>query len=286
MLKEQSLPGNRTPKAWVLYINNEHGQEYLNVTQTIFGAGNVTSVGHTGAADQSAIDTVVNQAITALGNVSDPNYDVFCAFTYDPYLQMVMNAFNSTGFDPPGIIMGPGANTGYYEFVNGPMMEGIMVFAVANNKTVIAEATTMSMQAMFDLVGAEDGVGPPWWSWDPWGNPTIWAGLEMWKIAVETVGHLNAGYTAAMRSVLAGFNSTNAATTVIGDTWYRMFGAGGAGGGVMDYLCEPGQVGQWQNITGNLYVEIVGASNVTAVIPKYSRTANVTYPMTGLWNWL
>jgi len=279
MLKDE---GVSAPKAFVLYFDNEHGQEYKLVTEEVFGAGNVTSVGHTGAAGQPEITTIVNQAITALNQSgSGPDYDVFCAFTYDPYLGMVMTAFNATGFDPPGIIMGPGANTGTYLQLFGPMMEGIRVFAVANNKTVITENVTMPMQAMYDLTGAECSGLPPIWCWDPWGHPTIWAGLEMWKVAVETVGHLNAGYTTAMRNVLASFNSTNPCTTVIGNTWYRMFGAGGAGGGVMDYLCMPGQVGQWQSN----YVEIVGASNVTAVIPKYSRTANVTYPMTGMWGW-
>lgn len=286
MLKEQSLGQNRTsPKAYVLYYNNAHGQEYKLVAEQVFGAGNVTSVGHTDAADLAAITAIVNGAKTALGNVSDPNYDIFCGFTYDPYLGYIMAAFNSTGFNPPAIVMGPGANTGYYEFVFGPWMEGIMVFAVANNKTVITQNVTMSLDAMFKAVGAEGAFGVPWWSWDPWGNPTIYAGLEMWKVAVEAVGHLNAGYTTAVRNVLAGYTSGSPCTTVIGDTWYTMFGPGGSGGGVMDYMCMPGQIGQWQNLTGSLYVEIIGASNVTSVIPKYSSTSTVMYPMTNLWNW-
>ena len=87
MLKDE---GVSTPKAFVLYFNNDHGEEYKLVTEEVFGAGNVTSVGHTGAADQLAITTIVNQAITALNlSGSGPDYDVFCAFTYDPYLALI-----------------------------------------------------------------------------------------------------------------------------------------------------------------------------------------------------
>jgi hypothetical protein len=274
--------GVSEPKAYVLYIDNEHGHEYLEVTQGIFGAGNVTAEGHDQYGnDPDPINDIVQHAKTALNvSGSGPDYDVFCAFTYDPYLQFVMNAFDAYDFDPPGIIMGPGANTGAYLAENGPDMEGLMVFAVANNKTEITSATTMPLQDMFDLVGAECGLGlPPIFAWDPWGDPTIWAGLEMWAQAVEEVGNLDAGYTDEVRDVLVGFTESDPATTVIGDTWYRIFGDGD-GGGVMDYLAMPGQVGQWQNS----YVEIIGPS--TPVYPKYDATSPYIYPMTGGWNWL
>jgi hypothetical protein len=280
MLKAQGIS---YPKAYVLYIDNEHGNEYLDVTETLFGAANVTAEGHDQySADQAAITTIVNHAITALGNVSNPNYDVFCAYTYDPFLGYVMTAFNATGFNPPGIMMGPGAQGGAYLLFYGAWLEGVMGFGVANNKTVISQNTTMSLNAMYNLVMAEVATGyPPACAYDPWGDPTLWAGLEMWKVAVETVGHLNAGYTTAMRNVLVGFTQGNPCTTVIGDAWYTIFG-GGTGGGVMDYQAMPGQIGQWQNS----FFEIIGYPGITTAIPKYSATANVWYPMTNNWTWL
>jgi len=283
LYKALKAQGISAPKAYVLYINNEHGNEYLQVTQSIFGAGNVTAEGHDQyVANQQDIEDIVTHAKTALGNVSSPNYDIFCAYTYDPFLGYVMTAFNATGFNPPAIIMGPGANTGAYWMWYQANMEGICVFAVANNKTVISEPTTMSMQTMFNLVMAEIGVpAPGFFAWDPWGDPTLFAGLEMWKEAVETVGHLGTGYTDEVRDVLVGFNQTNPCKTVIGDCWYKIFG-GGSGGGVMDYQAMPGQIGQWQND----YVEIIGYPTVTSDIPKYSATANMTYPMTDQWYWL
>ena len=286
MLLEQSLAQNRTsPKAYVLYIDNEHGREYRDVMMSLCGAGNVTAQGHDQyTADITDITTIVNQAKTALGNVSDPNYDIFCAFTYDPYLGMVVTAVNSTGFNPPGIIMGPGAEGGAYGLTYGSLLEGIMGFAVANNKTVITSTTTMSMDALYNLVMPYVGGGaPPAFAYGPWITPTVWAALEMWKDAVETVGHLNAGYTNAVRNILAGYSSSSPATTVLGDTWYKMFGVPGAGGGVIDYLCHTGEIGQWQNG----YLEIVGyTTNITSELPKYSKTSTFWYPMTGNWTWL
>jgi hypothetical protein len=284
MYKALQAEGISYPKAYVLYIDNEHGNEYLNVTKQLFGAANVTAEGHDQySADQSAITTIVNHAITALNQSgSGPDYDIFCAYTYDPFLGYVMVAFNDTGFDPPGIIMGPGAQGGAYLMFYGAWMEGIMGFAVANNKTVISQTTTMSLNTMYNLIMAEVATGyPPAAAYDPWGDPTLWAGLEMWKKAVETVGHLDMGYTGLVRNVLAGYNQTNPCTTVIGDAWYTMFG-GGYGGGVMDYMCMPGQIGQWQNS----YLEIIGYTGVTTDIPKYSATSTLWYPMTGNWTWL
>jgi hypothetical protein len=162
------------------------------------------------------------------------------------------------------------------------VLEGLMGFAVANNKTDLSpEATTMSLAAMWNLVMPEAVGFPPAHTWDVWGHPTEWAGLEMWKKAVETVGHLDVGYSAQVRNVLAGFNQTNYCTTVIGNCWYEVFG-NGLGGGVIDYQAMPGQMGQWQDG----YVEIVGYSTVTSDIPKYEVTANFTYPMTDDWGWV
>lgn len=278
MLKDKGISA---PKAYVVYIDNEHGHEYLEVTQEVFGAGNVTAAGHDQyAADQDAIDDLISDAKTALNTTG---YDVFCAFSYMPFLGYMMTSFNSFDFDPPAIIMGPGATSGAFDLVfGGAMMEGVMGFAVANNKTSVSpEATTMSLAAMWNLIMPQATGFPPAYTWDVWGHPIEWTGLEMWKKAVETVGHLDVGYSAEVRNVLAGFNATAPCTTVIGNAWYHVFG-GGLGGGVIDYQAMPGQIGQWQGG----YVEVVGPSDITDEIPKYDVTASFKYPMTGNWTWL
>jgi ABC-type branched-subunit amino acid transport system substrate-binding protein len=279
-LKDQ---GVTTPKAYVVYIDNEHGHEYRDVTISVFGAGNVTAVGHDQyMATQSDIDDLVNDAITALNvSGSGPDYEVFCAFTYMPYLGYIMTSFDSFDFDPPSIMMGPGASSGAFDLAfGGAMMEGVSAFAVANNKTDVSpQDTTMSFAAMWNLVMPQATGFPPAFTWDVWGHPIEWAGLELWQAAVEEVGHLDVGYSAEVRDVLASFNATNPCTTVIGDTWYEVFG-GGLGGGVIDYECMPGQICQWQSG----YTEIVGPS--TPPYSKYDTTASFIYPMTGSWGWL
>jgi hypothetical protein len=278
MLKEHVA----APRAYVLYIDNEHGAEYLNVTKQIFGAGNVTAEGHHQyIATQSDIDTIVTNAISALNTTG---FEVFCAYTYDPYLSWTVASMDAYDFDPPAILMGPGAESGAYLYQFGGNLTGVCGFAVANNKSSVApESVTMSFSAMWSLTMPQnsDPALPDKYCWTPWGQPPMFAGLEMFAEAVKQVGHLGVGYTAAVRSVLVGFNSTNPCTTVLGDTWYHVLG-GGLGGGVIDYQCMPAQICQWQNN----YTEIVGYTNITNDIPKYDVTSSFWYPMTGNWTWL
>jgi hypothetical protein len=291
--------GVSTPKAYVCYIDNEHGHEYLEVTQRIFGAANVIAVGHDQyAATQTDMDDIVSAAKDALGDPAHPNYNVFCAWTYMPYLAYLFTSFGSFEFNPPAIAMGPGANTGVFDLLfTGALMQGITVFATANRHTVITSPTTLALTEMFDLVEAQPGgTYPAGYVWDVWGNPVLWAGLEMWKAAVEAVGNLDVGYSAKVRDVLAGFSESNPCKTVIGDCWYHVFGDG-LGGGVLDYLAMPGQIGQWQNG----YPEIVGFDGINTrawavpppavggaatPLPKYDVTASFIYPMTDQWAWL
>jgi hypothetical protein len=270
-----------TPKAYVVYIDNEHGHEYLNVTKQVFGAANVVSAGHDQyTATQQDIEDRVDDAATYLNTTG---FDVFCGFTYDPYLGYMMVAFRDLDFDPPAIVMGPGATSGAYLMTYGVNLTGVMGFTTGNNKTSVApEAVTMNFSDMWDLVMAQATPPFPTFAcWDVWAHPVMWSGLEMWKQAVQTVGHLDTGYTGQVRNVLVSFNSTNPATTVMGNCWYKVFG-GGLGGGVIDYLCMPAQIAQWQN----LYPETVGYTNVTSDIPKYDVTATFNFSMQGAWKWL
>lgn len=282
MLDEQTLPdGDRAPKAYVIYINNEHGQEYNLSTENVFGAGNVSSHPHAWTATYEDIEDQIIAAKVAL-NVSGNNddYDVFCAYTYDPILGDVVAAMMDLDFNPPAIMMGPGAETGVYLLTFGDSLEGICGFGVANRDTEITETTSMSLPDLFDLCTLHGtGPFPPFAYESVWAYPIIWAGLEMWAQAVEDVGHLDTGYTAQVRSAMVSFNEANPCTTVLGDAWYEVFGDG-LGGGVIDYLCMPGQIAQWQSGVA----EIVGPA--TPPYPKYDTTAPFNYPMTDQWDWL
>ena len=71
-------------------------------------------------------------------------------------------------------------------------------------------------------------------SLDYWGIPLYWAACEMWLEAVESVGYVD---QELIRDALAAFED-DPAETILGETWYRMYGTPGYGGGNFDYVCH------------------------------------------------
>ena len=286
--------------AYVTHIGGygaEHGLEYLQATKDAFGAGNVTDAGgHAGVLDATTAQAVITAAQAALGDPCSPDYDIFCAFTYPDNVKLLTQAAMDLNFNPPAMIFGPGANFGDYPYsFGGTSVEGIMGFAVATKDTTVSVGTpTMSMADLYAAMEAQlaaDQVSgacpipaPPSMLLDYWGHPCYVASLEMWKYAVEDVGELD---SAAIRGVLASYNSGTPADTCFGSTWYEVFG-GGLGGGVLDYECLTGQIGQWQwnGATNTSEMQVVGSAGVTATLPNYDSTATFIYPMTDLWGWI
>jgi len=284
----------RAPKAYVTYIGEwgaEHGQEYLQVTKDEFGADNVIDAGFhdydlwaTGAAD-----AIITAAAEALGDPANPNYDIFCAYTYPWNVDALTRAAMANDFNPPAMIFGPGANFGDYSYWYGDppdtsLVDGILSFTAA------AYDTNPKIQAVYDLIAEriDDDEGdslsgnpglPGMSQLDYWGFPLYWAGMEMWLEAVERVGYVD---QELLRDALAGFED-NPADTILGDCWFRMYGAPGEGGGNLDYLCHTGEIGQWQG--GGIF-ETVGYYGITDDLPNYVVTADFMFPMTDLWNWL
>jgi hypothetical protein len=128
---------------------------------------------------------------------------------------------------------------------------------------------------------------------DFWGQPIFEAGMTMWKTAVEEVGDLD---NTAIRTVMASYNSANPCATCFGDTWYHVFG-NGYGGGIVDYMCQTGQIGQWQD---GIF-EIIGfegidtddwaipawGGNISDATPLPNYDATSTYEaMEDNWFWL
>jgi len=301
----------RDPIAWVSHIGEAgatHGQEYLQETKNQFGLNNTIDGGETEyfPADlPGAAAAVIAAAKAALGNSSNPNYDVACFFTYPWWVFNLIGAILAdTTFNPPAIIFGPGGNTGDIPAAFGPMAEGLMGFTMANENTVPNVGTpTMSMATMYSQLGTQ--LELDWASGslpacdkpayvsngsqcvDYWGMPCYAAALDMWKQAVQAVGTLEAGYSAAVRNKLASYNSTNPASTVLGNTWYEVFSQNVSsanyrlGGGVLSYKCHTGEIGQWQSGV----LETVGYTGITSVIPNYDTTASFKL-MTDQWAWL
>ena len=291
----------RDPIAYVTYIGGlgaEHGLEYRDETVVQFGAENVlpggTGVEHSFQMEQEEANTIIQNAMTALGDPADPNYDIFCAYTYPWNVAALFIAAQNFGFNPPAMIFGPGSSQGYFSAQWGDaLVEGIMSFTMANAKTTVKVGTpTMTMAEMYAGVAAQ--IEYDWAHYsvcpqpdyatsgsqmlDYWGQPCFMAGLEMWKAAVEDVGNLD---NTLIRDALSTYSPDDPAETVFGDTWFAVFN-NGLGGGILDYKCHTGEIGQWQSGI----METIGASDVTVEQPNYDTTASTIFPMTDQWEWM
>ena len=295
---------DRDPIAYVTYIGGlgaEHGLEYRDETVNQFGAENVlpggTGVEHTfdmGFVDQEQANTIIQNAMAALGDPAAPNYDIFCAYTYPWNVAALFIAAQNFGFNPPAMILGPGSSEGYFSAQWGDaLVEGIMSFTMANEKTEVTVGTpTITMADLYAGVAAQ--IDYDWTHYavcpkpdyatsgskmlDYWGQPCFMAGLEMWEAAVEAVGDLD---STAIRNVLASYSQANPAQTVFGDTWFEVFG-GGLGGGIISYKCHTGEIGQWQSGI----METIGYPGVTGAQPNYDITKATRFPMTDQWEWM
>jgi len=288
----------RTPKAYVAHMWGFHGDEYLAVAEDNFDVvGDVEVLLDPAELDE---EEVVLGAIAALGDPTNPNYDIFCGFCYNWVVPALTQASIDNNFNPPAIVFGPGANFGFYPYSYGgtpldtfldqsldpSLVDGILSFTVA------AYDANPEIQAVYDLIAERmnDDEGDPesgWPYWpgmpgmlqlDYWGIPCCWAGMEMWLEAVERVGYVD---QELLRDALAALED-DPADTILGDCWFRMYGASGEGGGNLDYLCHLGEIGQWQS--GEF--ETVGYDGITDDLPNYVVTADFMFPMTDQWNWL
>ena len=284
MLEDKLGVGEGEVPAYVNHIEGEHGDEYLLVANECFNV--------TGSAELPAVaedmdpDAIMDAAIAALGS---PGYQLYLCAAYPDHVLALTGVAMEKDFDPPAMIFGPGANFGFYAYAfpdelapDPTLVDGILCYAVASyNKT--SEGIT----AAYDKVAAQinaDGVMAPLpgiFALDYWGIPLYWAACEMWLAAVEDVGDVGYDKQTALRNSLA----ASSMETILGTTYYQMFGDPGQGGGNMEYTCHTGEIGQWKND----YLEIVGpvdAGEDVPGLPNYVVTGNFTFPMTGLWNWL
>ena len=280
----------RTPKAYVVHIWGEHGEEYLATAQANFDVVGDVEVAYDPA--EMAPDEVILGAIDALGDPNDPDYDLFCAFVYPDHVFALTGVSMALGFNPPAMVFGPGANFGFYAGsfpepgpgANPFLVDGILAFTVA------AYNANTRIQAVYDQLAArmDDDAGDPAagipgvpgiFSLDYWGIPCYWSGLQMWLAAVESVGYVD---QELIRDALAAFEDDPMETVMADETWFRMYGTPGNGGGNLDYLCHTGEIGQWQSAA----FQTLGYEGITDDLPNYVVTGDFMFPMTDLWKWL
>jgi hypothetical protein len=279
----------RTPRAYVVHIWGEHGQEYLASTEAA-GFDVVADVQIPFDPAEYDAGEVVGGAIAALGDPANPNYDLFCCFAYPDHVMATTGVSMALQFNPPAMIFGPGANFGFYAASFGPpedpaiaaaAVEGVMGFTVA------AYDATPEIQALYDALAEridtdpESGLPglPGILQLDYWGFVPYWSGCELWLAAVEEVGYVD---QELLRGALAGFEDDPADTVMADECWFRMYGAPGQGGGNQDYLCHTGSIGQWQSGA----FETIGYEGVTDDLPNYIATSEIIFPMTDQWGWL
>ena len=233
--------------AYIISIADLHGVEYGGVANMEFGRVGIDVI-----ANKSVPITYTDFSLLVKeAKAADP--DVFCVFAYPPIVLPVTGEMMAIGFNPPAVIMGPGANFGFYgvSFGGDPaVVEGVTCFAAANSKTSPEFADAFA--ALEELVG--------WPNLDWWGAPYYLPLVEIIEEAIVETGTLD-------NDVLRDYIATHHFNTILGDTYFEMFGEGG---GLMVKEVHPGEIGQWQNGT----VEIVGGGDWPAV----TLTSEWVYP--------
>jgi branched-chain amino acid transport system substrate-binding protein len=226
--------------AYVTYIADLHGIEYSGVAGSEFARVGIKIVGNVSLPpDLKDFAPVILDAMAS-------GADAFCVFAYPDQVMPITGTMIGLGYNPKAVVMGPGANFGFYHTAFGPQVEGVCNFACWNDKQ------TPALKELADKLY----TGKPEDIQDWWGHDYYWAGLDIWKAAVEQVGKVD---QQALRDTLA----TAKLDTVLGPTWFTMFGDGG---GLLAKECHPGEIGQWINGKD----EIIGGRITTAdfVYPK------------------
>jgi branched-chain amino acid transport system substrate-binding protein len=226
--------------AYVTYIADLHGIEYSGVAGAEFGRVGIKILGNVSLPpDLKDFAPVVLDAMAS-------GADAFCVFAYPDQVMPITGTMIGLGYNPKAVVMGPGANFGFYHTAFGPQVEGVCNFGCWNDKQ------TPALKQLADTLY----TGKPEDIQDWWGHDYYWASLDIWKAAVEQAGKID---QKAVRDILA----TTKLDTVLGPTWFTMFGDGG---GLLAKECHPGEIGQWINGKD----EVIGGNIPTAdfVYPK------------------
>jgi ABC-type branched-subunit amino acid transport system substrate-binding protein len=264
--------GDAADTAYICWQDDACGLEYLAAAAQFFPASGISIVG---SMPINANDPKFNPITTLTAiNATVPYPDVVCCFCYPSEVMGLTGAAIALNYNFDAWVTALAGNFGWFGAPQtqglGDLAEGIICFAPANNKT------SQPMASLFNDVLTPalgfDGL-------DFWGHPLYWAAMQMWQDAVEEVGQVVGGKFVIdqddFRNQLASYcDAGSGVATVLGTTWYHMFGANATGGGILDYYCHTGEIGQWQDG----YVEIVGYTGIKDDLPNYVVTANFTYP--------
>jgi branched-chain amino acid transport system substrate-binding protein len=234
--------------AYIVSIADLHGVEYSGVAAIEFARVGIDILANVSVPiTQEDFEPIIKAAIDA-----DP--DVFCVFAYPPIVLPCTGVSMALGFNPDAFVVGPGGNFGFYAFSFGDdinIINGVTTFAAANR------ATSPEFAELYDDLEAI--VGPA--MLDYWGHPFYAPLVQIWQEAIEDTGTLD-------QDVLRDYIATHHFNTILGDTYFEIFGEGG--GGLMVKETHPGEIGQWQNGV----LEVVGGGDW----PSTVLTGDFIYP--------
>ena len=221
--------------AYISYIADLHGIEYSGVAGIEFPKKGIEVVG------LKSLPPDIKDLSPVLKDAQASGADIFCCFAYPDQVMPATGTAIELGYNPKAMIGGPGVNFGFYHTTFGPMAEGVCGF------TCFARGMTPELDELADILYE----GKPEELHDWWGHPFYWAGLDMWKAAIEAAGTLD---QKVIRDILA----NEKLETVLGETWFD--------NGLLALEAHKGEIGQW--IDG--VFESVG--------PEPWTTADLVYP--------
>jgi branched-chain amino acid transport system substrate-binding protein len=208
---------------YIAFMNDLHGAEYNLTMQSECGLRGITVL------EAKSIPMSITDMDPIVKEAKSLNPDVFCMFAYPNQNMLFMTTAMALDFNPKALLIGPGCNFGFFNLIYGAALEGVCGEGAWNAKSSAAAAAFAAK--VEPLVG-----GPGNMDW--WGSIVYQATLEYFAQAITKAGTLDND------KILEVYRTTHF-QTLIGDTYWDIFG-NGKGGGLLPQACYLGQIGQWQ----------------------------------------
>jgi branched-chain amino acid transport system substrate-binding protein len=212
----QLLQSKGVKTAYITYISDLHGIEYNSNFGIDFGKVGIQIVG------AKALPPDIKDLSPVIKEAKASNADAFICEGYPDQVIPATATSMELNYNPKFWLGGPGVNFGFYHTTFKDAVEGVVGWSAFEPE---------SSPALADLA-KKLYTGQPEDVQDWWGACFYWAGLDMWKAAIEKAGTLD---NTKVMEVL----KTQHLNTVLGDTWFE--------NGLLAKEAHPGEVGQWQN---------------------------------------
>jgi len=205
----------------MIWIQDLHGIEYSGVAGVEFANAGVEVV------MSKSVPPDVSDVSLLLLEAQDSGADALCMFAYPDQNFLIIGTMIGMGINFDAILVGPGGNIAAMPGIFGPNIEGLMFEGAWNTKSA------PGAQEFYDLFTSvyDPGIG------DWWGHILYWGGLQFFEQVIVEAGTLD-------QSVIRDLMATKTYDTVLGPTWFDIFGDGG---GLLAIECHAGEIGQWQN---------------------------------------